>query len=258
MTSEQALFNTLADLDTLAATLPKARSWLDYPYFMFVRFPHLRPVRNGSEFWQKIEEWENQIECDSKARRALADLKPVLRKQLAGLLVDIVAELEMYKRKISRPPKTFLAEAQRRKRMLLRKREKARRELANLRSYARDLDRLMAGDDEEAAGRCLEILGGIRDYDYVSVLEGLRGTHPVPDDPTVRGMVDLYWFFRHACNLTGDEAEVRVALLRNAFWIKYGVSEVDCRPTYIAGESKGCQAVHEAVRRFRPPQGSPQ
>jgi hypothetical protein len=255
---ERELFNTMADLDAQAATLPKARSWLTYPYFMFARYPHLRPLKNGGTFWQKLEAWENRIESDSKAARALADLNPDLRQQLAALLVDIIAELEMYRKKISRPPKTFVAEAERRKRMLLRKREKARRELENLRSYARDLDRLLAGDDEEAAGRCLEILAGIGDYDHASILKALRGAHPVPDDPTVRGMVDLYWFFRQCCGLTGDEAEVRVALLRNTFWAKYGVAEVDYRPAYIAGESKGCQAVHEAVRRFQPPQSTPQ
>lgn len=258
MSHGQEISNTLAELDARAATLPRARSWLNYPYFMFARFPHLRPLKNGKTFWQKLEEWENRIESDSKAARALADLNPDLRQQLAALLVDIIAELEMYRKKISRPPKTFVAEAERRKRMLLRKREKARRELENLRDYARNLDRLLAGDDEEAARRCLEILSGIGDFDHAAILEVLSGQHPVPDDPAVRGMVDLYWFFRQCCGLTGDEAEVRVALLRNTFWTKYGVAEVDYRPTYIAGESKGCQAVHEAVRRFRPSQGTPQ
>jgi hypothetical protein len=86
-----------------------------------------------------------------------------------------------------------------------------------LRDYARGLDRLLAGDDEETARRCLEILAVNGDYDHASILESLRGPHPVPEDPTVRGMVDLYWFFRQCCGLTGDEAEVRVALLRNTF-----------------------------------------
>jgi hypothetical protein len=255
---ERELFNTMAYLDAQAATFPKARSWLNYPYFMFARYPHLRPSNNGRAFWQKLEEWENRIESDSKAARALEDLKPDLRKQLAALLVDIIAELQMYKKKISRPPKTFLAETERRKRMLVRKREKARRELESLRGYARGLDRLLAGDDEEAARRCLEILAGIGDYDHAAILKALEGAHPVPEDPTVRGMVDLYWFFRHGCKITGDEAEVRVALLRNAFWTRYGVAGVDYRPAYVAGESKGCQAVHEAIRRFRPPRGTSQ
>jgi hypothetical protein len=252
MTRPPKLFSTLADLDVRATTLPRARNWLNYPYFMFARYPHLRPLMSGKTFWQRLGTWEHRIESDSKARRALADLEPELRKQLAAFCVDVISELEMHAKKVSRPPKTFAAEAKRRARMLKRKRERVRRELKNLLRYASSLDRLLAGDDEEVARRCLEILGGIRDYSQIQTLEALRGPHPVPDDPIVRGMVDLYWFFRQYCKLTGDEAEVRVAILRNAFWTEYGASRVEYLPAYRTGESQGCSAVHEAVRRFRP------
>ena len=38
-----ALFDWLKDLDSKAQGLSPARSWLDYPYFMFARYPRLRP-----------------------------------------------------------------------------------------------------------------------------------------------------------------------------------------------------------------------
>jgi hypothetical protein len=109
---ERELFNTMAELDARAAALPKARNWLNYPYFMFARYPHLRPSNNDRTFWQKLEEWDNRIESDSKAARTLADLKPDLRKELASLLVDIIAELEVYRKKVSRTPRTFIAEGE--------------------------------------------------------------------------------------------------------------------------------------------------
>jgi hypothetical protein len=84
----------MAALDARAAALRKACNWLNYPYFMFARYPHLRPSNNDRTFWQKLEEWDNRIESDSKAARALADLKPELREQLAALLVDIIAAPE--------------------------------------------------------------------------------------------------------------------------------------------------------------------
>ena len=85
----------------------------------------------------------------------------------------------------------------------------------------------------------------------VEVYESLPSEYPRPASTEVFGMVKLYWLFRHECGLTGDESEVRVARLRNAFWIEYGVRPVKFRAIYRAGESIGCNAVHAAVRRFR-------
>jgi hypothetical protein len=194
-----------------------------------------------------------KIESDALSARAIAGLAADLRIQLAALLLDTTAEVQMHAKKISRPRRTFRAEAERRKRMLKRKREKVRAALQNWLDYARDLDPLLAGDSREIASRCIELLGEVKDYDPALIVETIDATHPVTHDPVVKGMLSLYWFLRGACGLPGDEAEVRVALLRNAFWKQYGVSEVAYRPEYVTGESQGCQAVHEAVRRFKPP-----
>ena len=101
-------FDTIADLDKRAATLPKARSWLNYPYFMFARYVHLRPKKESKVFSKTLETWEDRIASDPEAKRALETLDRELRKQLAALLVDVISELETYTKKISRPPKPSL------------------------------------------------------------------------------------------------------------------------------------------------------
>lgn len=250
-TKHQAWFDTLADLDAKASTLQQARGWRAYPYFMFARYPHLRPAGDDKAYQHTLKAWESRLASHPEAKRALEQLDRALTEQLTALIVDVVSDLEVYKRKTSRPPKTFKTEMQRRNRMLKCKRERARRMLEDLFVYAASLDPLQAGDNAEAAKRCLKILDHVRDYDYASILEA-PAVHPVSKDPTVRAMIDLYWFFRSGCQLPGDEAEVRVALLRNAFWTEIGISRIEYLSKYRTGESKGCSAVHEAVRRFRP------
>lgn len=248
-------FDTIADLDKKAATLPKARNWLNYPYFMFSRYPHLRPSKDDKVFLRTLRRWEERIASHAEARHVLEDLGPAHSEQLAALLVDVIADLEMSRNKISRPRKTFIKAAESRARMLKRKRRKARRALEDLQKYARTRDPLLESEDEEAAKDCVKILDRLRECDFASRLNTVTSLHPVPEDLIASSMVRLYWFFRNACKLAGDEAEIRVALLRNSFWPKYGVATVEIIPFYrTAGESKGCSAVHQAVLRSLPPQ----
>lgn len=241
----------MAELSAKASNLPQAANWLTYPYLMYVRYPHLRPPQDDKTFWQTLEKWETRIASHPKAKRALKNLNPELRQQLAALLVDIIADLETYKPKLKQRLKAVAREAKRRARMLRRKRAKARRALNDWRRYAVGLDPLLAGEDEETAKRCLKLLDEMPEYPDVPSPVFL-----VPGDPTVRAMVELYWFFRSGCSVSGDEAEVRVGVLRNASWTEYGSPKVKLRGTYRTGESKACQAVHDAVRRFRPHQGA--
>jgi hypothetical protein len=75
-----------------------------------------------------------------------------------------------------------------------------------------------------------------------------RELRQVTKSPVTSAMVWLYWFFRSGCHLSGDEAEVRVGLLRNALWKRLDVEEV-----FIATDQpRGCRAVYVAVSRYRP------
>jgi hypothetical protein len=262
--------NTLADLDSKARQLPRATDWLVYPWFMFARYRHLRPRRTpdsstqrdshlracAKAFNQTLARWKKKIASHPEARRALQNLSPELGRQLAALLVDVMANLEMHRKKYPPGLKALTLEAPRRARMLKRKRSKVQQSLESWLSYAARLNPLLAYADLDAGKRCLEILGGVRERDYPALFESMRASQLVPEDPTVRAMVDLYWFFRYGCKLTGDESEVRVALLRNHFWTVHGVPKVEYLAEYRTGESMGCQAVHEAVRRSRLSQGT--
>jgi hypothetical protein len=107
-----------------------------------------------------------------------------------------------------------------------------------------------------AAGKALRVLDVKRFFDaeqYVELAhESLTSDH---EDPEVFGMVQLYWFFRHGCTLSGHESEVRVARLRNAFWTEYGATKVKYLAKYDGVKAQGCDAVRLAVRRFKPQKG---
>jgi hypothetical protein len=78
----------------------------------------------------------------------------------------------------------------------------------------------------------------------------------IAQNPTTFAMVQIYWFFCSGCNLTGHDSEVRVALIRNAFWAQVGIPAVTYRESYTGDQSRGCDAVKQAVHRFRWPQGT--
>ena len=191
------------------------------------------------------------------------------REQLAALTVEIVSNLEMRTAtdRSSQWKRELCNEAPTRLRMLNRKLQKARQSVEELMAYAQDSRKENASDSPLYIAR--RMLGqpyivaasnALLDLDikylpdaqkHIEIAtESLEGIGS--EDVEVFGMVKLYWFFRHGCGLSGDESEVRVARLRNAFWTKYGVSKIKYRATYVSGQSQGCEAVHVAVRRYRP------
>jgi hypothetical protein len=137
--------------------------------------------------------------------------------------------------------------------MLARKLAAARCSLEDLIQYANGLDPTLGGSYRKAAEGALEALATIPNGSSENLYQRLYGElREITEDPTTFSMVQLYWFFRSGCGLTGDESEVRVAIIRNELWIRSEVSKVDFIPAYQGDQSQGCQAVHEAVRRFRP------
>jgi hypothetical protein len=167
---------------------------------------------------------------------------------LAALVNDTVCELTDYtdRKEPLEHRRKLASEAARRRRMLGRKLANARASLKDLRNYAQCLDSLHGMQSiGDAARECLKRL---------NVPLRKRTFEPLgssSDNPTAFGMVRLYWFFGHGCRLSGDESEVRVALIRNAFWREFGVETVPYRAKYEDAQSKGCEAVHVVVNRFR-------
>lgn len=267
------LFNWLERLDQEARTLPKAMNWLEpYGPFMLIRYANLRPEPHPHDLrsTQTVDEWKSRIAGHTDTAFCLKGLNSEQRKQLSALLLDIETAFENnnIQRGRSKWARQLSNEARRRTRVLDRKLLKARKAVESLMSYAKDSGTGNSADlpshaarqtlgypYRTAAARALRALvvpsGVAPVMPDVDVYESLTSEYPTPDAPEVFGMVKLYWLFRHECGLSGHESEVRVARLRNAFWIEYEVRPVKLRATYRAGESIGCNAVHAAVRRFR-------
>jgi hypothetical protein len=277
--------NWLKALDEAARTLPSATDWLgQYGPFMLARYPSLHPQPVPGDAHSQImcesgertaarlfAEWETRIVKSVVAAPCLERLSAEQRRQLAALLLETMVALEMrpvlarrsqFKKQLSREATVRLT-------ALSRKLQKARQSIEELMAYAQDsgkgntLDasrhsaRLLLGQPYGfAAGKALRALDikGLPDArEHVELAS--ESFPPEDKDPEAFGMVQLYWFFRHGCSLSGNESEVRVARLRNAFWTEHGVRTVIYRARYDKVESKGCEAVHVAVNRFKPLKG---
>lgn len=274
------LFNWLEWLDRKAGTLPRATNWIKpYGPFMLARYSHLRPksVRGNPHSRimcesgektaaQLFGQWEARIAGSKEAACCLDRLDSEQRKQLAALLLDTICEFQIGEAdsRSSQWARHLRREAPARLRELNRKLQKAQKAVEELRAYAEDSDTVNPDAASLHTARCL--LGQTYRFAADRALKALAmecppnarefakvaSEHPTPERVEAFGMVQLYWFFRHGCNLSGDEAEVRTARLRNAFWTEHGIDKVPYRAEYIPGESKGCNAVHAAVTRFKP------
>jgi hypothetical protein len=272
--------NWLRKLDVRARRLPRAANWLNYPLFMFARYPRLQPrvvirsdryvrsqVETGRETFNRVlATWEDRIRNHELARRVLEGLKATQSRQLVSLLFDTVVELEEHKAEADKRTRLRhliekgTSQGGKMQRLLVR----ASKSLEALDNAASWLAPEMGRQDFKSAAvhakNALTPVTRHRTQEFWrnrrNTIAELLASKPHSKNPTKDLMVELYWFFRYGCRLTGDEAEVRVALLRNAFWTDFNVPTVNYLPEYQTGESKGCSAVHEAVRRWRPEQGT--
>ncbi len=283
--------NWLECLDAQARTLTPLQDWTSWDdYFLLVRYPHLQPIsppgpdvsvlpphvakrlfeNSKRVFCEMIADYEEEIAIHDKAKRALEDLTKEQRQQVAALLIDSISSFEIYeggakfKKELGR-----LVLTQSRLRMLERKIEKARKALEELRDYSGKLHWMMRGiirsmepplqrrDSRSVAEHCIKLLEQLElrtPESFREERESFLHSHD-PHDPTTFNMVKFYWLFRHGCGLSGHESEIRVALMRNAFWTEW-TKPVKYRPRYDTVESGGCTAVRRAVSRFRPDQGT--
>lgn len=269
--NEPKWFNWLAHLDAEVSKLPvTATSW-EYSAFTRARYPQLQPKVDPKvdpfanlireHFHGYLARYEADIKSHKDAKRALEGLNRDQRMQLAALLIETMDYLKMPNgQAIGKRRRHREAQAGRRK--IDRKIASARRALLALRHCAAEkgLHGLMF---DALFEDCLANFDGFA-HQLERQLEShfsippyrLLSSSQAPNMIAL-GMVKLYWFFRHGCNRTGKESEVRTALIRNAFWPQHGVPPVDLLLKYRgAGESKGCTAVRLAVSRFRLDRGT--
>jgi hypothetical protein len=225
--------------------------------FIMARFPRIERPFPDEVLNREFLRGQEQISGHQDASRILEGLNDKKKIQLAALHLDVVESLEAYRAHNRNRGAVLRAarEAPRRLRTLASKLAKARSALQGLRRYAERLDELLFAHDYVCAAKaCMGRLDRLHKNTDSEFYRSEKAEYRAVEDPVTLAMVQLYWFFRYGCRLSGDEAEVRVALLRNAFWKKsgkYGVVPVLYRATYTAEESMGCAAVHVAVNRFR-------
>lgn len=258
--AKTSLFNWLKWLDGEVWKFPTGANWTQHPpfqfarcrLFMMARYPQLQRFLPDEVLYRELARAESRVLGHPEARHALDGLDDRQRKELAALFSDSIYSLQTYRshRRSGKRARKLAQEAKRRTRMLTRKLLKARSALEDLRQYAAGLDVVLGWDHVRTAKTCLETLEKLKEDADPEFCQSMKGEYPELEDPVALGTVQLYWFFRHGCSLSGDEAEVRVARIRNAFWTEHGVPEVPYRPEYQTGESKGCDAVHVAILRF--------
>ena len=266
-TRRSPLRNWLKELDQEVELAPKPTEQQRFSFFYFARYGRQKYLMlPDAVFRKQISTMVNQL---SREKGVVDRLTPRQREQLAALTEDICTALETYngtkaptasgqqwrrvgwKWKAGRA-RTVASEAARRKRRLRVKVTNARSALEQLRDYAKDLDPFLGARPHViTASKCLKELESLSHEESDELEQSLRREYPVLKDPKDFCMVQLYWFFRHECGLSGDESEIRTAKIRNAFWTRYGVGQVSVQDHYQEGQSKGCDAVHQAVRRFR-------
>jgi hypothetical protein len=268
--------NWLQWLDKIALTLPPAESWLQpYDYFLLTRHPHLQPpdpigrdykktYQVGKQTYERqLREQQERISADLEARQVLEGLSEVQCRQLAALVFELTVELQEHVKWKALPN-----ELQKRTRPFARL-------VRGLETDARQMEKII----ERTLAKMPEVDRLIgRDIHYSLVLislqvakfkAALQASFPgdvnaeaknsdyyrkaVQDTPD-RAMVELYWLLHYGCWLAVGESEFRVALIRNNLWLEYA-GAVSC--TIGSGEeSRGCDAVRLAVRRFRLPEGT--
>ena len=267
---EPKWFNWLAHLDAEVSKLPvTATSW-EYSAFTLARFPRLQPTSDEDELDElnrrSVRGWlanyEARISSDQDAKRTVEGLNDKQKMQLAALVAETTHDVEISSMNPVSTDQKHLKKAPAERRIIARKVASTRKALLALRDCAAEkgLHGLMFDGSFED---CLANFDGFaremgrKLKSHHSFTSFCISSSRLMPNPISYGMVKLYWFFRHGCNRTGKESEVRTALIRNAFWTQHGVPSVDLLLKYRgAGESKGCTAVRLAVSRFRPDRGT--
>jgi len=252
-------FNWLEEYDRRAQEFTKANDWFEYPLFTFARFPQLQPASRGTFFSEWIAAWKKLIGQDPKAKIVLNNLTDDQKTQLAALVSDTVSDLEIFRnrRKSKEWFGKLVAGEKSWPSKLQFKYLDACQAVKHLSEYAAKRNSI-SSEYQRRAAAALEVLCPSHPPDKRTLKEAsvYKELAAITNDPKNEEMVHLYSFFRSECNLSGHEAEVRTALIRNAFWTQLDISKVNCRESYQAGESWGCDAVKQAVRRFKPYQGT--
>jgi hypothetical protein len=246
---EKKLVNWLKEMDRRAKSLPKPQNNADYWLFWLVRYPWLQVEPLQELIAAELSYYEEMIASDKETARAAEGLSPKLRTQLAALIVDTRADLDDFFGK--RQLKSLARRAQAQIKKLNHALRQAKSAVRNLHTCACKVHSHIGENAKVFAEESFGLLESIRvpTRDYINELPKYSDIF----QPTKRiglNTVQVFWFFHYGCKLTKAEAEVRTALIRNKFWSEW-VDKIPVRLEYDGIESKGCESVCRAIRRFQ-------
>jgi len=269
------LVNWLKHLDEEAPCFSPALTWLQpYDYFLLTRYPRLQPRDDkiGERTYAKlVNRQEQQILAHPQAQQALVELSPERHKEVAALVFDWTVHFQEHA-KWSKYPEQFRTRARqsaRLARLLQSHRKKVQKSIVKIASAVSGFDPELGGKGiVEALQRNFEQIAsaGLNtspwdDGKLSSRVKESSYNQLFADDLVTLAMVQLFWFFRHGCELSVGESEVRAALIRNELWSDYADpvkrSIQKSESNQKNEESEGCDAVRQAVKRFRLPKGTP-
>jgi hypothetical protein len=246
------------------------------PTFIIVRYPLLKRRHTDQGLAYYVRTGEKMLRTSKNRDRILGELNWEQTQQLAALVLDIKESMRTYGsyRVSVRRNQELSKVGPRRLKKLESKRRDAQDALESLRKYAHKVGAILGFEYERLAVNCLEILTMCIDelpekkvsaYGYprrtvsrmrrvifaasaYKYLRGLKGPSQQFEEPSTRGLVQLFWFFHHEAAIPVGEAEVKVAMIANDFLdmtLKYVSQDGDA-------ESRGCDAVRKAVERYSP------
>ena len=171
--------------------------------------------------------------------------------QLAGLVIDLVGDKDMFRILSSEEKewKQISKDGRKKQEKLTNYVLNARTALTKLRDLAVRASPSLGVPYKSAAERCLRDLDTL----YERVPSPIESRHSRPtENPLSSSVVPLYWFFTEECGLSGNESEVRAAMIRNEFLTPPESAKLKYKAQYSNAESQGCSAVRLAVKRWRP------
>ena len=254
--------NWLKEADKAACRKERYPDWWCFGISAFdvVRYPSLRPEKPPAEDPERpvfevaeilFERYLSKLETRlaKETPEVLAELTAEQRIQLAALVSDCEEKFNLYGiiKPVANAQMKIAREGERRVKMLRRKILKVLQGLTDLRDYARQMDSQYGFEELPARVRlCLLALEKFKSAQGLADEfawcreqgEDPRKSRLPITDPTTLCMVSLYWFFREECSLSGDESEVRVAVIRNIIWKELGVEHVAFVSAYNGYENK--------------------
>gem|GEM_PF-4287958 len=259
--------NWLKKFDKAVASWPRANSWTQhYGDFVLARHPKLRPRATRSNpapknqlligkrcFEKRISGWMGRLRTETPI--IVEDLNSQLLFQLAALIIDCIEDLEFRKHYSEEQKRLTQAKKQPRAK-LDAKFQAACSGLENLLNYVRPLHPYHGViDPSTIVKECLERLRACKfaprpTQQWGLLREGLANIMPNTDHQRSLDLVYLYWFFRHGCNLTNDDAECRTGTIRNIYLTKWGAKKVNVLERHTGSQSRGCKSVERAVSRY--------